>query len=364
MTEQKPVRLPDPASVETVLAALEPQSADVELAPALNKAFPGFVFTVATIDDPYWCNPHDVVAADGTRLGDHRAWVEHELAEVGGDLNAFWNRHRQSGEKFAEWRGTTAFAFAPTGPGVADFVQISLGREIEFLAGAVVDPDYRPRTIDDLFEPTWVLRDPAIETQQLAGPVFRLRGRSGGGIVHMRSFLARRTRIDRELREAQRPELENRVIREVGPDGTRDTAFFDANPDWFDFVPRESRFFIAWERSSAAIDRIFAHWAFDIHDLEDRGRREIGFIPRPLKFPTERLLADEGVSLHRLMERIEAIDTEIGLPFAWFFLMTHGHWVDPNVGHAIAEGLRTGRVRLPDQDAAVLLAWADKPYLF
>lgn len=44
--------------------------------------------------------------------------------------------------------------------------------------------------------------------------------------------------------------------------------------------------------------------------------------------------------------------------------MTHGHWVDPNVGHAITDGLRTGRVRLPDQDAAVLLAWADKPYLF
>ncbi|WP_210215062.1 hypothetical protein [Mesorhizobium sp. M4B.F.Ca.ET.089.01.1.1] len=112
--------------------------------------------------------------------------------------------------------------------------------------------------------------------------------------------------------------------------------FFDSNPDWFDFVPRESRFFVAWERSSAAADRIFAHWAFDIHDLEDRGRREIGFIPRPLKMPTERLLADEGVSVHRLMERIKAIDTEIDLPFAWFFLMTHDHWFDPNVGHAIA----------------------------
>lgn len=256
----KTVRLPDPASVETVLAGLEPQSADVELAPALNKAFRASSSPSRPIDDPYWCNPHDVVAADGTRLGDHRAWVEHELAEVGGDLNAFWNRHRQSGEKFAEWRGTTAFAFAPTGPGVADFVQISLGREIELLAGAVVDPDYRPRKVDDLFEPTWILRGSAVETQQLAGPVYRLRGRSGGGIVHMRSFLVRRTRIERELREAQRPGLESRVVREVGPDGTRDTAFFDANPDWFDFVPRESRFFVAWERSSAAIDSIFAHW--------------------------------------------------------------------------------------------------------
>ncbi|TIM85344.1 MAG: hypothetical protein E5Y50_19060, partial [Mesorhizobium sp.] len=73
MSEEKPVRLPDPASAETVLASLEAQSADAELAPALNKAFPGFAFTVATIDDPYWCNPHAVVAADGTRSGDHRA---------------------------------------------------------------------------------------------------------------------------------------------------------------------------------------------------------------------------------------------------------------------------------------------------
>ncbi|MER8472738.1 hypothetical protein NKH23_25550 [Mesorhizobium sp. M1328] len=362
--KQKTVRLPDAASVETVLAALPPQSADAELAPALNKAFPGFAFTVATINDPYWCNPHAVVAADGTRLGDHRAWVERALADIGGDLTAFWNRHRESGKKFTEWRGTSAFAFAPTGPGVADFVQLSLGRETEFVAGLVVDRDYRPDSADQLFEPTWVSRESAVEAQQLAGPVYRLRGRTGGGIVHMRSFLARRTRIEREQREASRPELENRIIREVGPDGTRDTAFLDANPGWFEFVPRENRFFADWARSSAASVRIFDHWAFDIHDLEDRGRCEFGFIPRPLKNPAERLLGEEGVSVHRLMERIEAIDQKIGLPFAWFFLMTHGQFVDPDVGHGVADGLRTGRVRLADRDAAVLLAWADKPYLF
>ncbi|TIP40174.1 hypothetical protein [Mesorhizobium sp.] len=365
MSDQKPVRLPDPASVETVLASLEARSADAGLAPALDKTFPGFAFTVATIDDFYWRSPHAVVAADGTRRGDHRTWIERGLAELGGDLTAFWHRHRQGGEKFAEWRGTSAFAFAPTGPGVADFIQLSLGREIEVLAGPVVDPDYRPYSADDLLEPTWVSRDSAAEAQHLAGPVYRLRGRAGGGIVHMRSFLARRARIDTEQREAGRPELENRIIREVGPDGTRDTAFLDANPDWFDFVPRENRFFADWERSSACVHRIFDHWAFDIHDLEDRGqKREIGFIPRPLKMPAGKLAMEDSISVHRLMERTEAIDAEVGLPFAWFFLMTHGHWVDPDVGDAIAEGLRQGRVRLPDRDAAVLLAWADKKYLF
>ncbi|MER9248858.1 hypothetical protein [Mesorhizobium sp. M0590] len=365
MSEQKPVRLPDAASVVTVLAALQPQSADAELAPALNKAFAGFVFTVARIDDPYWRNPHAVVAADGTRLGDHRAWVERALADVGGDLTAFWNRHRESGEKFAEWRGASAFAFAPTGPGVADFVQLSLGRETEHLAGAVVDPGYRPTGADHLFEPTWVSRESAAEARQLAGPVYRLRGRTGGGIVHMRSFLARRARIEHAQREASRPELENRIIREVGPDATHEISFLDAYPDWFDFEPRENRFFADWARSSAASVRIFDHWAFDIHDFEGPGqKREIGFIPRPLRKPAERLLGEEGASVHRLMERIEAIDEEVGLPFAWFFFMTHGHWVDPDAGHAIADGLRAGRVRLADGDAAVLLEWADRKYLF
>ncbi|BCH12259.1 MULTISPECIES: hypothetical protein [unclassified Mesorhizobium] len=70
--------------------------------------------------------------------------------------------------------------------------------------------------------------------------------------------------------------------------------------------------------------RHFDHWAFDIQDLEHRGRLEIGLIPRPLKLPAEKLVLEESISAHRLMERTEAIDVEISLPFAWYFLMTHG----------------------------------------
>ncbi len=70
------------------------------------------------------------------------------------------------------------------------------------------------------------------------------------------------------------------------------------------------------------------------------------------------------VSVHLLMDRIEATDREIDLPFGWFFLMTHGHWVEPDVGRAIAEGLMAQRVRLPDADARVLLRWAQQSYGF
>jgi hypothetical protein len=71
-----------------------------------------------------------------------------------------------------------------------------------------------------------------------------------------------------------------------------------------------------------------------------------------------------GISVHQLMGRIEAFDGEVGLPVGWFFLMIHGHWVEPDVGLAIADGLMTLRVRLPDPDAAVLLRWAERTYGF
>jgi hypothetical protein len=44
--------------------------------------------------------------------------------------------------------------------------------------------------------------------------------------------------------------------------------------------------------------------------------------------------------------------------------MTHGHWVEAEIGQAVAAGLRDERVRLPDDDARVLLRWADKSYGF
>lgn len=64
------------------------------------------------------------------------------------------------------------------------------------------------------------------------------------------------------------------------------------------------------------------------------------------------------------MDRIEAIDRKIGVPFGWFFLMTHANWVDPDVGDEIVKGLKAQRVRLPDRDAAVLMRWANRKYSF
>ena len=98
--------------------------------------------------------------------------------------------------------------------------------------------------------------------------------------------------------------MERRVIREVGPTGTRETLFLEAVPDWFDYVPREIRFFQDWEESSATPQRVFAHWALDVRDYTHKGEREVGLIPRPLRPPKERLLMTPDVSVHLLMNRI------------------------------------------------------------
>ena len=64
-----------------------------------------------------------------------------------------------------------------------------------------------------------------------------------------------------------------------------------------------------------------------------------------MKPPQERLLLPTpDASVHLLMDRIDAVDREVGL--------------------AIAKGLKAQRVRLPDRDAAVLLRWADRTYGF
>jgi len=359
-----PARLPDAASLETVLAGLDSASADADLVPALAAAFPGFAFGLAPIDDGYWRDTRSVLRPDGTRLGELRPWMTAELAKDGRDVKAVWARLRETDLQITEWRGTSAFVSAATGPGAADYIQIALGREIEWRAGPIVNPDYRPWGESELLDPSWPRTDQLPDSDRLAGPVYRLLGRAGGAVIHVRSFLDRCGRVEREKREAKRPELERRVIRESGPSGTRETPFLEAVPDYFDFVPRELRFFQDWEESSARPQRVFAHWALDARDTTHKGEREVGFIPRPLKPPKERLLMTPNASVHLLMDRIEAVDREIGLPFGWFFLMTHGHWIDPDVGRAIAEGLKAQRVRLPDPDARVLLRWADRSYGF
>ena len=355
-----PTKLPDHISVELFLARLPAGLDEAALAAALGEEFPGFAFSAASVDDQYWRDTRSVLAADGTWVADYRPWIEAELAKDKGDVTALWTRLRSTDLQISEWHGKSVYAFAPTGPGAADYVQISLGRETEWRAGPIVDPASRPWSELELLDPSWIAHDDMSADKVIVGPLYRLLCRTGSSVVHVRSFLARCARLERNKREARRAEMEDRVW--VGSDGTL-TPFLESQPNWFYVAPREVRFFQDWEESSVRSARVYEHWALDITDYEHNGQREIGFITRPRWLPAEKLEAGD-LSVHLLMDRIEAIDREAGLSFAWFFLMTHGNRVEPEVGEAIAQGLRDARVRLPDRDAKVLLRWADDRYGF
>ncbi|ULJ74463.1 hypothetical protein [Rhizobium gallicum] len=190
-----------------------------------------------------------MITADGTRIADYRTWMEAELANDNGDIGALWTRLRESDLQMSEWHGNSVYAFAPTGPGAADYVQIRLGREIEWRA--IVNPRFRPWKIC----PT---------TRSSLAHCIGCLG-AGSSVVHVRSFLTRRARLEREKREAQRPEMERRVVREVTRDRTTETPFLELVPDWFKFVPRENRFF--QEESSASAERLRALGARDLRLL-------------------------------------------------------------------------------------------------
>ena len=59
-----PTRLPDAASLEAVLAGLDSAAADADLVPALARAFPGFEFSVARIDDDSRHDSRSVIRPD------------------------------------------------------------------------------------------------------------------------------------------------------------------------------------------------------------------------------------------------------------------------------------------------------------
>jgi len=147
-----------------------------------------------------------------------------ELAKDHGDITAVWRRLKETDLQITEWRGTSAFVSAPTGPGAADHLQISLGREIEWRAGPIVNPDLRPYGEEELLDPSWPRTDQLPDSDRLSGHVYRLLGRAGGAVIHLRSFLNRCGRVERKKREAKRSELERRVIREMGP-GCREPSW-------------------------------------------------------------------------------------------------------------------------------------------
>lgn len=103
-----------------------------------------------------------------------------ELAKENGDVRAPWWRLKDTDLQITEWRGTSAFVFAPTESAAADYIQIALAREIEWRAGPIVNSAGRLTAPRSCASPSTTQRDASSPDDQLAGPVYRLLNRAGG----------------------------------------------------------------------------------------------------------------------------------------------------------------------------------------
>src|SRR5215471_4130626 len=226
-----PVRLLDVASIEAVLARLDPASVDADIIPALAAVFPGFDFSLGLVDDHYRRDSRSVVRPDGTRVGELRPWMTAELAKKDGNIKALWSRLKKSDLQTTVWCGTSAYVFAPTGPGAGDYTQIALGRESEFRDGPIVNRESRPRRQEELLDPIWRGWDQPREEDRLVGPIYCLVNRRGGDVVHMGSFLERCGGYERDRGEAPRPKMEQWIVREAGADGMRESSLLETVSD-------------------------------------------------------------------------------------------------------------------------------------
>ena len=289
-----PARLPDAVSLETVLAGLDPASADADLIPAFAAAFPGFEFGVARIDDDYWRDTRSVIRPEGTRLGELRPWmkVEKRSACACPTVTPASCCAGPIGPTASErsFRRIPAPSCGPTGPGTADD-RADRARSAKSNGGRPDRrPDYRPLGEEELLDPS--CRAPSAPGR-IAGAADH-RYAVAGWRGDPRPELSRWLRSHR-AREAGGPAARDGATRHwrVGPAGTRETR---------------SRGGPGLVRLRAARDPILSGGRIErghasrlcawrrIRDDTRKGEREVGFIPRHLATALERLLATLDVS--------------------------------------------------------------------
>ena len=151
--DPSPVRLPDVASIEAVLARLDPASVDADIIPALAAVFPGFDFSLGLVDDHYRRDSRSVIRPVGTRVGELREWMTGELAKDGGNIKALWSRLKKSDLQTTAWCGSVLTCSLRQGPAPASTSRSRLVGKASG-AGPIVNWESRRRQ-EELLDPIW-----------------------------------------------------------------------------------------------------------------------------------------------------------------------------------------------------------------
>jgi hypothetical protein len=331
---------------------------------ALQNRYPQSTFHLLCSQDQ-WSRPESsVVDAGGNQVAeDYKKWLTAEFHTAGDDAQALYKRYKDSGMRIVETEGDTVVIAAPYGQDPDAFLQIQIGAVRKKAELLLFSHSWeQPKALRDLLYPSEY--GDAIELSPWSYQVQKM--------VNVRRFVRDMVELDRARRLAELPEKEKERLRvlqvEDGEPWIREIPFLELYPDFLAQPMKELRFLVDWQESSAnrGGNRLCNHWWLEFKDYVYQGQRYMSFTPQwaeadgGLNLPE----VEASGSIFSLMDALEKFDREASYPFAWFFYMVHGNRMGRNVGEKVLEGLKTGKIGLPENDKEVLLRWGEHPYGF
>lgn len=299
---------------------------------------------------------------------DHQAWLNEQLQADGGDAGTTYERLKTQGYILSRCLITSLyFAHDRGGADESNFLQVEVVQEDEFAYQELFTawPWHNPRNLRDLLDMLGSDLDEK-DRKRIRPSVYRLQR-----VIDVQEFVTLAESLEKESRDQFRKKrFAMRIQDGLGGESIERVVSADnAFPGW-DAVPiKWGRMFRDWAASSAGRSgaRLCEHWAIQANDQTDQnGKRWMSLVP--MWAFAKKLAKVEGhkgnASEYALYGKLQALDTRVGVPWAWFFFMLHGNRVNDSAAYRVLKAAEDGLIVLPEHDYRVLKAWGAHPYGF
>jgi hypothetical protein len=352
----------DPGAVATIVAGVTPDRHHAGLIRALARAPALSGVRWLTDRDGYEAGTRKVITPEGQLLHtDHRAWLAAQVEADGGDVPATYRRLKSQGLRLASCHMTRVFLYVDRGgPRAEQYLQVEIWQEHDRVDRPLVPlhPWSEPRELSNLVDPSMIEMLPENDRVGFGSPRYRLER-----IVDVARFLSAAERLfdDQQERAGQRL-----VTMRSATQGERTIPLKEAFPRAIEATWKGRRFVDDWALSSAGLSgaRLCEHWALDVKDYTSpKGERSMSMIP---VWGCHKKLAEikRASNAYELYGKLQALDQRLGVPFGWFFYMTHGNRVHGWAGEIVLAAAEAGRIVMPEHDYRVLKRWCAAPYGF
>lgn len=346
----------------------------IGLLAAIHSRYPDMSIKLVTVRGG-WNMPGGLLDDNGNRIADsYFEWLDSKYTEAGENAQKVWTQFMNSGYIANRKTGETIYITMPFADSPEDFIQIEVHAIREDTYRYLFNNKSRraPKDLGDLKDPTYFDSD-TVEPGVVAPWHYEFRK-----LTNVRKFIKEMLSNEQTKRLAKVPEYERKNLRVhdivIGDvtqkPKTRHVSIADLDPGWFERPMNEMRILQDWANSSAGRSgaRFCEHWALDMKDSTWNEERYMGFIPLwsdgdgGLKLPV--IQSRKCKSVYELMGKLERFDKRVGHPFAWYFYLLHGNRMEFPVGRRVAEGIKSGLIRLQAHDEEVLLRWYAEEYGF